>query len=404
MLFVTLVYCFVACLIVFFRKGVNSFSLPFFLTNFLCLILYIMPIYTLPWDVDPNVIPIVCVGILGMNLGHFANLKAEVRWTRKYSLVEERGHEQRNRERSFAYKALLLGVLAYGILYATRGIPVLSSNVDAARVQFLSGSGYISVPATTLIVISTLVIYITSSLKRWLGVTVAVLAFLFLSGWRGYIIFTVFPVIILMACKEKIRPIHALIGVAALFIIALMGILRAVLSSGSIYGLEINSSEFSVLEAVFIYLNFRLGEHYVGLQHVITHFQGKPLMGTGALMDLSAIFPLYSESLAKMMARLYATWDDGGGMTITMLGGFFADFNEVGVLAMSAAAAWLYSRLYTLFLKKACMNGIDVIMSGLLSMFWALAFMGTFFAQFVYYLIIYCIVYGGYRYVRSRVR
>ncbi|MCY1537945.1 hypothetical protein D9M68_734630 [compost metagenome] len=107
------------------------------------------------------------------------------------------------------------------------------------------------------------------------------------------------------------------------------------------------------------------------------------------LMDLSYILPIYDESLAKLMRRYYANWDSGGAMTITMAGAYFADFHKPGVVIMSALSSYTYSKIYSTLIKRNLSSQLNIVLAAVLSTAWCFSFIGTFFAQFTMYLIVY---------------
>ncbi|GAB4347706.1 MAG: hypothetical protein Kow0099_29880 [Candidatus Abyssubacteria bacterium] len=379
----------IACLCI--RLRLSVLRSMTFLLNLLFLFVYYLPYYTLKIPLLPESQHVIVIGHFMMNLGLLVGFLIADALVPAESPTPPKLLNIEVPERGFLIIMFVTGICGYSILYATRGIPLLSHDIDIAREDFISGAGVITWPSTILInsAIWSLCVrkyYRLSMAFCFLGGT-----FFLMSGWRGQLVLTVIPIFYICTYQRKVTWKLLLAGLASLCIFALFGLFRTNASGYSLYGLMLKSGmnlrEYPLM--IYLYLINRFGEHAINFDIAVSYFSGNLLGGKGMLMDFSFLLPGSNMTVGAFMKEMFGKWEGGGGMPITMLGGFYADFGAWGIILISFLAAAFHAILVRTLQKLSKVSNLTVMLLGYANAFWVLGFLGSYFRDFLPQALVY---------------
>jgi hypothetical protein len=291
---------------------------------------------------------------------------------------------------NFSNLLIFLGIFLYCCLFVLRGIPYLAENVAVARVKYITGMGPILWAANSFIInglfLQQLVTGQISKLSFVLGCFL-----IFLTGWRGPIIQLLFGIFFLRSMLRGGIKYHeaALLMSVGVLLIAILGIIRAVVANVELYeGAIAFDSSIKIFQAPFLYIYLRIQEHFFNFVKTISYFEySKLLCGGGLLMDLSIILPGGEQGLDFYLRRelIENDWIGGGGMPPTLFGSLFADFGSCGVFFVT----FLIYIFLAVFYRFAKFHPITCILYVNCAIFTIKAFFGSLGQNFLLYNLVF---------------
>lgn len=370
----------------------NSLSSTTFLINFLFIVVYYLPYFVLHLSLSEEARNNILIGQFFLNIGILlSTLLCRFLQIDKVCITKRETSLLSLPSQGFLRSIFFMGVMGYIYLYITRGIPVLSSNIAIAREIFITGAGPITWPSAIAINFSIWALWLKGKKRNSIIFAVIGSICFLLSGWRGQLIFMILTLIFIMSYKREIKIRTALFSLAAVIAVALFGLLRANISGHALYGLSI--AEADQLQAILwlgaIYVLSRLAEHAINYQKAIDYFSIYPLNGEGLIMDASFIFPIEGITIANFMKEKFGSWEGGGGMPVTMLGTFFADFGVVGVMFISFIVIMIHVITIIIFKRFSENNPFYLIPIGFMSTFLVFGFLGSYVKGYISFVIIY---------------
>jgi len=392
-----LIFSSVFCAVLIIRHRLNVLRSFPFLVNILFLFTYYFPVIVLGLNVSQAATWLILAGHISMNMGLLAgHIFSWVLFSGKKVVLPADNGVFSLPTMNFLILMFLVGVAGYLVLYSVRGVPLFSDDVDIAREAFVSGAGIITWPSSLLINSSVWMLALRGNSRTAFVLGVIGVGCLALTGWRGQIIFMVLSLLFAFSYRNGINKKMALLGIAGILGVAAFGILRSNMTGHALYGLQIAGESgtdtlLSVVELGGLYILRRLGEHAYNFNVAVSHFYLNPLGGAGMVMDFLVLMPGKSMTVAGYMKDRFGEWEGGGGMPITMLGGFFVDFGTVGMISLSFIASFIQIIIVKAFARLAEHNRIFSIPPGFMSNFWVFGFLGTYFRDFLPYTLIYCI-------------
>jgi oligosaccharide repeat unit polymerase len=244
-----------------------------------------------------------------------------------------------------------LGCLGYLIFFCWKGVPLLSDNLDIARVEATAGTGFITFPSSVFLTLSCWLCFLNKlcnkdKSRRFYLYFISSILIMFSTGWRGHLIHMAIGVILIYSVFYKIKLNQILYVILLLFLMGVLAILRSQMSGKDLYSGIIQVSDLSAVEyftSSMYYIYLRLSEHYFNFQEVIDGFNYYPfLKGGGLIMDL----PGGDKSIDYLIRYNFKEndWIGGAGMPPTIFGSMYIEYGKwtVGVLSFF----WSFSIVY----------------------------------------------------------
>lgn len=370
------------------RDRWNAVRSWLFLTNAILLATYYWPALILRFEFSPDAARAILAGHLGLTLGFLLGAAADTVVLQR--LAARPRLQLQLPSDGFLLFGFLAGMAGYTLLYAARGVPLLAPSIDLARAELVAGAGPVLWPSTILINIAVWVAVIRERFRRALVLGAVGGLFMLLSGWRGQLLITLLSSLFLLAWRRRLTTRGIVVGALGLLVIGFVGALRAALSGQAYDNLDA-TGEAGTSAAVTgaLALVFRFAEQAFNFQTAVDYFGTHRLGGQGMLMDLSFLLPGPNLTLENFMREEFARWEGGGGMPITMLGAFFADFGLPGVFVGTATIAALQALISGVLVKAAEHNRVYLLPLGFLSTFWIYGMLGSYFGGFFPYVLVY---------------
>lgn len=372
------------------RHGWNAARSYAFVTNGVFLATFYWPLMVTGAP-DAEVVTVLLLGHAGVNLGILAaHIVDELLFHRIRPDVL--GTVLRLPSQRYLTGWFAGGIAAYGLLYVMRGVPLLAADVSVARAEFAAGSGPLTWPAMIGINTAIWAAVIRRHYRAALLMGVTGISFLLLSGWRGPLLVAALTALFIASHQGRVNKRGILVGLATLLALGLLGALRAVLAGEGESaaepsdGLVAGAALAGVLSVVL-----RFSEQAFNFSVAVDHFAANHLGGRAILMDLSFLLPGPNLTLENYMREEFALWTGGGGMPVTMIGAFYADFGRAGALVGCAAAGFAIVAATALLKRAAVSNEVFLLPVGFLATFWIYGILGSFFGNLVPFALVYSI-------------
>lgn len=276
-----------------------------------------------------------------------------------------------------------LSMVATVYMWYSSGVPLLSKNVDAARVAYLD-NGYIATIASTLDVVAVFCFsYLISRVKGKsiykdlfciLVITTFVIVAI-LAGSRSRLLkFAIPSVIIYHFFGKRLRVFHVAAGVVfAVLFIGMLGYFRNM----SLYGDNISqgigggAEYWSIWEYVLFFAQKELRNGAYGLDIVMktipdsTGFTYGMLHVGPIVMPLKLGIPNPGDFFKNMIG---GTWE-GFGLAATFIAPMYADFSLAGVLGLSAIYSFILSKYFWGGYKESINSKYSIVSYSLLFYF-----------------------------------
>ncbi|OJX65178.1 MAG: hypothetical protein BGO95_06950 [Micrococcales bacterium 73-13] len=273
-------------------------------------------------------------------VGTFALLLGLLLGSLGASRSPERRHSVRDAGDSLLFALGLLAVLLSAVNYVTGDIPLLSGDVNGARINGNYGAlGRIwplILPVLQVTIIVTLIKWISGTIRRrWFLLALLATFCLLLTGSRSLLLMGVVAGAILYIELRRPRLVWILVVAAAgLVALGAFGSIRTLASGGADVATAFLTERNLEGWGGSTDLALQTGPRVAAL--AIDATNGQPLGGQILLGDIGNFFNSSVERSDRLVTQLLGRDPDVlGGLPPTLFGGFFLDFGWVGLVLSS---------------------------------------------------------------------
>lgn len=382
------------CILWFIKYRLNVFMSLTFTVNLFFLLLYFWPALIFQTKLAKMSQLMIVAGQVSMNMGLLFGYIFDcflVELGKKKRYVSTSLPSLTIPPMNFLLLIFFTGISIYAALYAMRGIPLFSPNPAEARQAFLSGIGIFTWPAQILIASAIAFSFLRNRVKLSMFLVLIGMGCFLLSGWRGSSFVLLLIVFFIYSYKKEINWKVLILAFVGVLLLGLYVIIRSNISAQAVPGGRLSSGDSYVTVVLMsaAQMMFRMNAELIGFNLAVTYFSDKPLNGAGMLMDMGWMLPGKKYTLVDLMRDKFGEWEGGGGLPVTILGAFYADFGQLGVIVLSFLFAFLQMVLIRSLLRKASKNSLYYLPLGIIGAFWAFGFLGTYFQNYLSIVIVY---------------